>query len=149
MARKIIPSSGPFRYIRKLDIRQSFTNELYEINHVTLQSLYEDNNGKTHVLVYDLDGLVLAFLAFQDMGTHFHLDLVETNRIPESEPINPGTKLIIHMDFVSQMFGYRRITLLSIPQLISYYRQLGYQETGHTEYDPNYKMDLTKMEKIL
>lgn len=142
-------TAGPFRYIKKSDTRQDFNNELYELNQVTLQTLYADNGGKTHVLVYDLNGRVLGFIVFQDVGTHFHLDLAEANRIPESNGINPGTKLIQYVDYVSKLYDYKKITLLALPDLVPYYERLGYKKTGRILYDCNYKLDLAEMEKKL
>lgn len=149
MTRKKIPTQGPYRYIRKSDITKTFTNELFNINRVTLKTLFYDNNGKTHVLVYDFDNNVLAFIAFHDMGTHFYLNLVETNRIPAYQHIKAGTKLIDYLDDVSQYFDYKKITLFSLPDLIPFYESLSYQQTGNTEYDSRYNMNLTEMKKIL
>lgn len=146
-----MPESGPFRYIRKTDTKQPFQNELYELNHVDLLFAYSKNSGKTHVFVYDSEGIVIGFIAFQDSGTHFHIDLVETNRIPESKTIRPGSKLILYLESLSRLLGYRKITLLSLPSpdLVSYYKQLGFQDTGIFEYDANYKMSLRGMQKII
>jgi len=130
MTRKKIPEAGPYRYIKKSDIGKSFRNELFTVNKVTLKTLYYDNKGNTHVLVYDFDKKILAFLAFQDMGTHFHLDLVEQNRIQEAKPIKPGTKLIDLMDDISRYYNYKKIDLLALPDMVNFYQSLGFHSTG-------------------
>ena len=150
MARKKIPTSGPFRYIKKADTTKPFDNRLKPLNKVDFSTLYSDNKGATHVLVYDFQNKILCFLVVDDIGTHFYLNLVETNEIYpiECDYLNPAPKLIMYIETISPIFRYKKVTLASLPQLVPYYNNLGYNETGKTFNDPNYGR-LIEMEKIL
>jgi len=103
LARKKIKSIGPFRYISKKDKDKPFKNELFSINEVDLPFLLTENKKATHVIIYDYQSDVLAFIAFQDEGMFFHIDLVESNRIFNSG-IKPGTKLIKFVESLSSFF---------------------------------------------
>ncbi len=148
--RKQFEYTLPIREIQKSDAEQRFINELLPINNIDLAHLVENNIGKRYVMVYDLDGKVMAFLTFIDSDNHFHLDLVETNQIhPESDQLNPGIALIITLEGMSRTFGFDRITLHSIPERISLYQSLDYTITGESEYNSDYNMMLTPMTKSL
>ena len=139
----------PFREIKQSDTSQSFANELQPINHVDLSYLAGLNVGNRYIFVYELDGKVLAFMTFLDKGDHFHLDLVEVNRLhDEYKTIRPGFLLITLLENLSKSSGYSMITLYSISERISYYRNLGYEVTGELMPHPDYG-PLTPMKKIL
>ena len=116
-----------------------FQNELQKINHVTLANIIKDNKDKTHVIVYARGRHVFAFLIFDDVGTHFHLNLVETNRIPESKTVRrPGTKLIKYVEMISTNYGYGKITVTALEDLTPFYEQMGYSISGSMKTDPTY-----------
>lgn len=149
MSRKQFVLNLPFREINQSDADQPFVNELQPINHIDLSHLTDRNVGNRHVFVYDLDGKVLAFITFLDRNDHFHLDLVEVNRLhQESRVVKPGFMLITLVENLSKQFGHSRITLHSIQDRLPYYRNLGYEVTGDAMPDHNYG-PLTPMEKAL
>jgi len=150
MARKKIPARGPFRYIRKSDVKKPFDNRFKRLNGVDFSSLLKDNKGSIHVLVYEYQRNILCFLALEDKGTHFYLNLIENNELFQTkiQTINPAPKLITYVEIISPHYGYKKVTLNSIQPLIQYYRDLGYSETGRTSYRQPYGL-LTEMEKIL
>jgi hypothetical protein len=147
--RKQFKFTLPIREIQESDADQEFTNELQPKNDVDLAYLVENNHGRRHVIVHDIDGKVMAFLTFIDRDDHFHLDLVETNRIhPESAQLNPGIALILTLEGMSRTFGFNRITLHSTPERIPLYQdRLGYVITGEAVYNSDYDMMLTPMTK--
>ena len=148
--RKQFQYTLPIREIQKSDAEQEFTNELSPINNIDLAYLVENNIGKRYVMVYELEGKVMAFLTFIDSDNHFHLDLVETNRIhPVSDQLNPGVTLITTLEGMSKTFGFDRITLHSISKNISLYQNLGYVITEKAKYNSDYNMMLTPMTKYL
>ena len=139
----------PFREINPSDADQSFANELQPVNHIDLSYLVDLNTGNRYILVYELDGKVLAFLTFLDRGDHFHLDLVEVNRLhDEYKTIRPGFLLITLLENLSKSSGHSTITLHSIQERIQYYHNLGYEVTGEPVLNPDYG-PLTPMMKIL
>ena len=88
-------------------------------------------------------------MTFLDRGDHFHLDLVEVNRLhDESKTVRPGFLLITLLENLSRRSGYSRITLHSIQDRISYYQNFEYQVTGDPIPNPDYG-PLTPMEKSL
>jgi len=147
VARKKFILNLPFRQIRKSDCGKPFANDLSTINKVTLCDLVPENRKNNYVFVYDVNGDVLAFLAFHDTGTHFHLDLAETNRMFETD-LKPGRKLVLLVEEISAHLGYDKITLYSVENKISLYKCLGYRKTGKTLQDDVYGV-LTEMEKPL
>lgn len=147
MSRKEFVLNLPFREITASDGYQPFANELQPVNHVDLSSLVDLNIENRHVFVYDLDGKILGFMTFLDKGDHFHLDLVEVNRLhDESGIVKPGFMLITLLENLSGQFGYSRITLHSTQNNIPYYQNLGYEVTGELMHHPDYG-PLTPMEK--
>jgi len=147
LTRKKIKSIGPFRYISKKDKDKPFENELFSTNEVDLPFMLTQNVGNTHVLVYDHQSQILAFIAFQDEGSTFHIDLVESNR-SLSNDIKPGTKLIKFVESLSLGFKYKKISLLSISARIPFYESLGYSKVGKMFNDPVYG-PVIKMSKKL
>lgn len=150
MPRRKFNLSLPFREIKPTDAKQPFANELQPINRIDLSYLVDLNVGSRHIFVYDLDGKVLGFITFLDRGDHFHIDLVEANRIHQESAgtIKPGFLLITLVENLSRQLGHSRITLHSIQERIPYYRALGYKVTGDPIQDPNYGL-LSPMEKSL
>ncbi len=139
----------PFREINPSDAEQPFANELQPINNIDLSYLVNWNIRNRHIFVYELDEKVLAFMTFLDRGDHFHLDLVEVNRLyDESKSIKPGFMLITLLENLSRGLGHSRITLHSIQDRIPYYQNLEYQVTGNPISDLAYG-SLTPMEKSL
>lgn len=147
MARKKFILTTPFREIQTSDATKLFDNELSRANGIDLAFLVEMNRGNQYVFVYEEVGKILAFLTFIDKGSHFHLDLVETNRLYPST-LKPGGKLIILLEMLSIRFNYQKITLNSVQGKISYYERLGYIQTGRTYPNPIYDT-LIEMEKNL
>ena len=136
----------PIREIQESDADQEFTNELQPRNDVDLAYLVENNHGQRYVIVHDIGGNVMAFLTFIDRGDHFHLDLVETNRIhPKTAQLNPGIALILTLEGMSRTFEFNLITLHSTPENIPLYQSLGYVITGEAVYNSDYDMMLTPM----
>jgi len=148
MDRKTFNLNLPFREIKQEDVGILFDNELLESNGVDLAFLFEKNMGNLYVFVYELDGKVLAFIEFIDTGTHFHLDLVETNRLFPTPSLKPGGKLILLLELISKQNNYSKITLNSVQNKVEYYKKLGYTKTGETIPNVAYG-PLTKMEKTL
>ncbi|MEX0861684.1 GNAT family N-acetyltransferase [Nitrosopumilus sp.] len=149
MTRKDFVLNLPFREITPSDAEQPFANELQPINHIDLSYLVNLNIENRHIFVYELDGKVLAFMTFLNREDHFHLDLVEVNRLhDESKCVKPGFMLITLLENLSRGSGHSRITLHSIQDRIHYYQNLGYQVTGNPIPNPDYG-PLTPMEKAL
>ena len=149
LARKEFVLNLPFREIKPSDAGQRFVNKLQPVNHVDLSYLVGQNCGKRHVLVYELDGKILAFVTFLDMGDHFYLNLVEANQMyDEYKKIRPGFLLIALVESLSKTAGYSRVTLYSVRDRVRYYSDLGYKVTGDDLDDPNYGR-LTPMAKSL
>lgn len=149
MTRKEFILNLPFREIVFSDGSQPFANELQPINHIDLSYLVDKNIGDRHIFVYELDGKVLAFMTFLDREDHFHLDLVEINRLHEEyKTIRPGLLLIRLLENLSRNAEYSKVTLHSVQNRILYYRALGYAITGNLISDPTYG-PLTPMEKSL
>lgn len=137
----------PFREINQSDAKQPFANELQPINHIDLSYLIDANIGNRYVFVYDLDGKILGFITFLDRNDHFHLDLVEVNRMhAESRIVKPGFLLITLLENLSRRLDRSRITLHSTQNNISYYRSLGYVVIGEAFQHPDYG-PLIPMEK--
>lgn len=147
MPRKKFVLNLPFRQIRKSDSNKRFENEFFEFNHITMTDLVSANKKNQYVFVYDNDSEILAFLVFKDTGTHFHLVLVETNRMFKTD-LKPARQLIILIENLSKHFDYHKITLYSVVEKIPLYHKLGYEKTGQTVLDPTYGK-LTMMKKEL
>lgn len=149
MSREEFVLNLPFREINQSDGGQPFANELQPINHIDLSYLIDVNVGNRHVFVYDLDGKILGFMTFLDRGDHFHLDLVEVNRLhAESKEVKPGFMLISLLENLSRQFGHSRIALHSTQNNIPYYCILGYEVVGDAFQHADYGL-LTPMEKSL
>ena len=149
MSRRKFVLNLPFREINPSDADQPFANELQPVNHIDLSYLVDLNTGNRYILVYELDGKVLAFMTFLDRGDHFHLDLVEVNRLhDEYKTIRPGFLLITLLENLSKSSGHSTITLHSIQARIPYYHNLGYEVTGEPVLNPDYG-PLTTMMKTL
>ena len=149
MSRKEFILNPPFREIEQSDVERPFANELQPTNHIDLSYLVSLNIENRHVFVYDLNGKILGFMTFLDRNDHFHLDLIEVNRLhAESKIAKPGFLLITLLEKLSEKFGYSRITLHSTQNNIAYYSNLGYEVSGNPIIDPNYG-SLTPMEKSL
>ncbi len=139
----------PFREITQSDADKPFVNELQPINKIDLSYLVDKNLGNRYIFVYELDGDILAFMTFLDKDDHFHLDLVEVNRLHDvCKIIRPGFLLITLLENLSRGMVFSKITLHSIQKRISYYNDLGYVVIGtpiiHPDYGP-----LTPMEKSI
>jgi len=147
MIRKNFTLNLPYREIEKKDSIKLFANELLSANGVDLAFLFELNKKNRYVFVYEEDGKILAFMTFIDTGKHFHLDLVETNRLYPSK-LKPGGKLIILLETMSAHHGFKKITLNSVKGKVPYYKNLGYRSAGGTVIDVIYGT-LTKMKKQL
>lgn len=149
MKRKIIPENGPFRYIRKNDIKQLFDNRLKSVNNLELSDFYRHNVGNRHVFAYDLDNTVICILIFDDKGDHFYLNLIENNEIHKKkcDQINPAPKLIRYVENIARSLGHEKIKLDSLEQLVSYYTKLGYFSINETGQHDDYGR-LVKMEKL-
>ena len=89
-------------------------------------------------------------MAFDDKGDHFYLNLIENNEIHEKEcdEINPASKLIAFTENIAKSLGHTEIRLNALEQLVPYYKDLGYSETGKTENDNVYGL-LVEMQKSL
>lgn len=141
---------GPIRYIRKNDTKQSFDNRLKSINHLELSDFYADNRDNRHIFVYDFGGKIICVLALDDKGNHFYLNLIENNDTYEKDcdEINPAPKLIAFTENIAKSLGHTEIRLNALEQLVSYYTELGYSETGKTEKNNVYGL-LVEMRKSL
>lgn len=142
---------GPISYIHKNDIKQSFDNRLKSLNHLELGDFYDDDNrGNRHIFVYNFVGKIICVLAFDDKGNPFYLNLIENNEIYEKEcdEINSAPKLILFTENVAKSLGHTEIRLNALEQLVLYYKELGYSETGKIENDNVYGL-LVEMQKSL
>lgn len=148
--RKDILVELPFREILSKDADQEFYNELFPKNRVDLSFLADKNTHNRHVLVYDFDGKVLGFMTFLDMGDHFHLDLVENNRLfHETALYKPGSQFIMLLDGVSREFGYGRITLNSVQDRVLYYEKHGFEISGASYADPSYGLQMPMTKQVI
>lgn len=149
LSRRKFALNLPFREIILSDAGQPFANDLQPINHIDLSYLVDKNIGNRYIFAYELNGKVLAFMTFLDKGDHFHLDLVEVNRLyEESKTVRPGFLLITLLENLSRREGFSKVTLHSIQDRISYYRNLDYVAAGESISDSVYG-SLTPMEKSL
>lgn len=147
--RKIFNFTPPIREIVPQDGEQSFQNEFQESNTDVLDKLTNMNIENRYVIVYELNGKILGFLTFLDKGDHFHLDLVETNRLhDESNIVKPGPSLLVVMEGISRTFGFNKISLHSTQKNLDLYHGLGYSISGNDFNHPTYGI-LTPMEKSL
>ena len=139
----------PIREIRPEDGIQPFKNDFHPLNTRILERLIQDNMGNRHILVYDLDGKVLGFLVFLEIGDHLHIDLVERNFLHDvSNIVKPGPALVVFVESASRDAGFYKTTLCSTQENVRLYEGLGYHRSGTDFEDPNYGT-LTPMEKIL
>ena len=151
--RNTFPEFGPIRYIDEKDTEKPFQNRLYKKNEIDLPELLKLNRNNRHCLVFeDDDEKILAFLAVDDKGDYFYLNLVEKNELflDECRRRNAPAKLIDRVEDIALSRGHTRIELLSMshPKLVEYYKNLGYRKTGNTEFDGKYGK-LIEMEKSL
>ena len=151
--RNKFPELGPIRYIHEDDIDKPFQNRLYKKNKINLPELLKLNCNNTHCLVFeDDDGKILAFLALDDKGDYFYLNLIEKNEqfLDECKRRNAPAKLIDRAEDVARTRGHTRIEMLSMsyPKLVAYYKNLGYEKTGGIEFDGTYGK-LIEMKKSL
>jgi len=155
--RNLFPEFGPIRYIDEKDIEKPFQNRLYKKNEIDLPELLKLNCDNKHCLVFeDDDGKILAFLAVDDEGDHFYLNLVEKNeQFPdECKKRNAAAKLIDRAEDIARSRGHTKIEMQSMshPKLVEYYKNLGYEKTGNTELNRTYgklidmKKNLTDLE---
>lgn len=149
LSRREFALNLPFREIIPSDAEQPFANDLQPINHIDLSYLVDENIGTRYIFVYELDGKILAFMTFLDKGIHFHLDLVEVNRLyEESKTVRPGFLLITLLENLSRREGFSKVTLHSIQDRITYYSNLDYVAAGEPISDSVYG-SLTLMKKFL
>jgi len=149
-SRKKFKLTLPIREIQESDASQEFVNELTPINDIDLEFLVPYNVDDRYIFVYDLDDRVMAFLTFYDKVDHYHLDLVETNRMhPESDKLNPGIALILTLEGLSRNANFDIITLHSTPDNIGLYQSRGYVVNGESYYFSDYNVMLTPMIKHL
>lgn len=147
MARKNITLEPPFRFIDSSDTAKVFVNELSQINNVNLVNILTENAGRRYVIVYEFNGEILAFIVLWDHDTHFEIELVEANRVFQSD-IKGGAALLSLTEDLSKRLDYDKIVLYSIQNRVSYYRNHDYELTDETVEDPVYGT-LTKMVKHL
>lgn len=139
----------PIREIHPDDATQDFQNEFHPIETEALRNLIPINIGDRYIVVFDYNAKVLAFLEFLDKYDHFHLDLVETNRLhSESNIVKPGVHLILFLETLSRTMRFDHITLDSTIANIPLYSTLGYLPNGAKWQDPEYG-ELTPMKKTL
>ncbi len=149
LSRREFALNLPFREIIPSDAAQPFANDLQPINHIDLSYLVDKNIDNRYIFVYDLDGKILAFMTFLEKRDHFHLDLVEVNRLyEESKTVRPGFLLITLLENLSRREGFSKVTLHSIQDRIMYYRNLDYVIAGESISDSVYG-PLTPMAKSL
>lgn len=148
MIRKKLPLALPFRYFKNSDASQDFDNRLYAVNKIGLDKLIGENRADKHIVVFDYNKKVAAFIIFKDLQDHFYIVLVETNDLIRTA-LNPGSQLIDYVEQVSILLGYKKIVLDSTDDMITRYQtQWRYRNIGYTYFDPQYGR-LTRMEKIL
>jgi hypothetical protein len=139
----------PIREIRPEDATQPFENEFHFIESEALASLIPINIEDRYIVVFDYNDKILAFLEFLDKTDHFHLDLVETNRLhSESKFVKPGVHLIVFIETLSKTLKFAHITLDSTTVNIPLYAGLGYLQSGDKWITEEYG-ELTPMTKIL
>ncbi|MDE2590241.1 MAG: hypothetical protein KGL95_11345 [Patescibacteria group bacterium] len=148
MSRKNITLELPFRYINHSDSEKTFANELTPVNSINLSNILSENSGCRHVIVYESNDDILAFIILWDHGTHFEVELVEANRACQTK-IKAGAALLLLTERLSKKLNYDKIVLYSVQNLIPYYRNHHqYELTDEIIMDPTYG-PLTKMIKNL